>query len=210
VLLANAISGSSPRVDEPSSISRCGSRRSSQDGKYQLRRPSVCMIAGTSTVRTISASTRIADAIPSPIILIVRSVLGVNAAKELQFRHRLPELGRAVLNEAACRSCVILAPAAFAALAEHAGAIHVRLRAPIACRMAAYRRDHLIDRGRAAKAIKHDDHLQSAWVRSLYHLDLDDERNFSLVLDASRFSPERLVEILLAAGGIPVAAATAL
>jgi len=39
------------------------------------------MIAGTSTVRTISASTRIAAAIPSPISLIVRSVLSVKDAK---------------------------------------------------------------------------------------------------------------------------------
>lgn len=38
------------------------------------------MIAGTSTVRTINASTRIAAAIPRPMILIVRSVLSVKAA----------------------------------------------------------------------------------------------------------------------------------
>ena len=39
-------------------------------------------------------------------------------------------------------------------------------------------------------------------MRSLYHADLDDDRNFTLVVDASRFSPERLVELLLAAGGV--------
>ena len=124
------------------------------------------------------------------------------ALQELRFRHKLPELGRSVVAEASRQPCVILAPAAFAALGEHPGAIHVRLRAPLACRIAAYQRDHLVDRAHAEKAIKRDDHLKSAWVRSLYHADLDDHRNFTLVVDASRFRPERLVEVLLAAGGV--------
>jgi cytidylate kinase len=127
------------------------------------------------------------------------------ALEELQFRHRLPELGRAVLTEAARQPCVILAPAAFAALPQHPGAIHVRLCAPLAYRIAAYQREHLVDRGCAEKAIKHDDHIKHALVRSLYHVEIDDNRHFTLVLDASRFTPERLVEILLAAGGVQAA-----
>jgi cytidylate kinase len=42
-------------------------------------------------------------------------------------------------------------------------------------------------------------------VKSLYHVDIDDLRLFSLVLDASRFSPGRLVEAMLAAGGVEAA-----
>jgi cytidylate kinase len=45
------------------------------------------------------------------------------------------------------------------------------------------------------------------WVKSLYRVDIDDPRLFSLVLDASRFSPERLVDTLLAAGGVQPALA---
>jgi cytidylate kinase len=123
------------------------------------------------------------------------------AREELDFREHLPELGRAVMAAAARAPCVILAPAAFAAFPEHQGAIHVRLRAPFARRVAAYRGEHLVDRARAEKAIKQDDQLKSAWVRSLYHVEIDDPRHFTIVLDASRYSPERLVEILLAAGG---------
>jgi cytidylate kinase-like protein len=130
------------------------------------------------------------------------------ACQELEFRDRLPELGRAVMGEAARGPCVILAPAAFAAFPAHPGAIHVRLRAPLECRISAYQREHLVDRACAEKEIKHDDHLRSAWVRSLYHVEIDDPRHFTIVLDASRYSPERLVEILLAAGGrAPVTAA---
>jgi cytidylate kinase len=123
------------------------------------------------------------------------------ALPEIQLRNRLPELGRAVFNEVARQPCVILSPAAFAALADHPGAVHVRIHAPLEIRIAAYQRDHVVDRGRAEKAISHDDHVKSALVRSLYHVGVDDDRLFGLVLDSSRFTPERLVEILLAAGG---------
>jgi cytidylate kinase len=123
------------------------------------------------------------------------------ALPEIQFRSRLPELGRAVFREVARQPCVILSPAAFAALAEHPGAVHVRIHAPLETRIAAYQRDHVVDRGHAEKAISRDDHVKSALVRSLYHVGMDDDRLFGLVLDSSRFTPERLVEILLAAGG---------
>jgi cytidylate kinase len=95
--------------------------------------------------------------------------------------------------------------AAFAALSHHASAVHVRLRAPLEWRIAAYQREHLVDRRCAEKAPKHDHHRKRAWVRSLYSVDMDDTRLFSLVLDASRFSPERRLETLLAAGGVQAA-----
>jgi hypothetical protein len=130
------------------------------------------------------------------------SVGSAEACKEVELRHRLPDLGRAVLGEAARSSCVIYLPAAFAALQEHPAAIHVRLRAPLECRLAAYQREHLVDRRAAEKALKREDNRMQAWVRSLYHADIDDPQRFSLVLDASRFSHDRIVETLLAAGGV--------
>src|SRR6266481_5490449 len=102
------------------------------------------------------------------------------ALQEAQFRHRLPELGRAVVSEAARRPCVLLAPAAFAALPDHPGAIHVRLRAPLGYRVAAYQREHLVDRACAEKAVKRDDHVQAAWLRSLYRVEIDDDCLFTL------------------------------
>jgi cytidylate kinase len=41
-----------------------------------------------------------------------------------------------------------------------------------------------------------------ARVRSLYGVDIDDPQRFSLVLNASCFSRDRIVELLLAAGGV--------
>jgi hypothetical protein len=64
---------------------------------------------------------------------------GTSAAAALpaiEFRQKLPELGRAVFCELARQPCVILSPAAAAVLGGHPGAIHVRLRAPLAARIA--------------------------------------------------------------------------
>jgi hypothetical protein len=145
-------------------------------------------------------------------MLSLSAALSVGAAEafqEVELRHRLPGLARAVLGEAARTSCVIYVPAAFAALPDHPSAVHVRLCAPLECRVASYQREHLVDRRCAEKALKHADHRMQAWVKSLYHADIDDARRFSLVLDTSRFAPERLVEILLAAAGVPSASVAA-
>jgi hypothetical protein len=123
------------------------------------------------------------------------------AVREFQLRRTLPELGREVLRRAASEPAVIFAPAAFAALADHPSAIHVRLRAPFDWRVATYQRQEVVERHGAEKAVRHDDEHKRAWVRTLYHVDVDDQTQFSLVCDVSRFARERLLEILLAAAG---------
>jgi hypothetical protein len=145
-------------------------------------------------------------------MLSLSAALSVGAAeafREVELRQKLPDLGRAVLGEAARSSCVIYAPAAFAALADHPSAVHVRLCAPLECRIASYRREQLVERRCAEKELKRADHRMQAWVKSLYHVSIDDAQRFSLVLDTSRFSPERIVEILLAATGARTASLAA-
>jgi hypothetical protein len=121
------------------------------------------------------------------------------ADAEIEFRRTLPEVGRTILGEAARESCVILAPSAFLGLRDHVSAVHVRIHAPLEWRIDGYRRDHLVDRGVAEHAVEHDDHMTRTWVKTIYHANIDDYALFSVVLDASRFSSERLVEMLLAA-----------
>jgi hypothetical protein len=55
-----------------------------------------------------------------------------DAVRDLRLIQRLPEVGRALMAEAARQACVIFAPGAFAASARHSSAIHVRLHAPFA------------------------------------------------------------------------------
>lgn len=126
----------------------------------------------------------------------------VDAFRELQVRRTLPELGRTIMSEAARSPCVILAAGAFAALPDHCSAVHVRLWAPAEWRIRTCQREHVVDRRSAEKAVRHDDHVKRVWVKSLFGVDVDDFRRFTLVLDASRLSEDRLLEILLAAGGV--------
>ena len=121
------------------------------------------------------------------------------ACRELQLRHALPQLARQVMREVARQPGVVLATAAFVPLADHPGAVHVRLQAPREWRVAAYARAEVVDRRRAEHAIDHEDHVQRDWVRKLFHVDVDDASLFSLVVDASRFSVDRIVDVLLAA-----------
>jgi cytidylate kinase len=134
------------------------------------------------------------------------SPVAADAVRRLQLHHALPGLGRAVTASAARQCCVLATPGAFAALGDHPAAIHVRLRAPFDWRVAAYARANLLSSRAAEKAVRHDDHLKHTWLRSLYRVDIADPRHFALVLDASRLSPERLVETMLAAGGVEAAA----
>ena len=126
------------------------------------------------------------------------------ALRELELKKTIACLGREVLHEAARQPAVILAPGAFMALRDHPSAVHVRLRAPLGWRIDAYRRLQLVDRRQAERMIKHEDHLRRAWVKAIYHVDADDPANFSLVVDASRVSPDRVAAAALAAAGVDV------
>ena len=134
------------------------------------------------------------------------SPLAGDMVRELQLRQALTGLGRTVLTRAAHEPCVIFASAAFAALAGYAGPVHVRLRAPLEWRIAQHARERVLSRRAAEKEVREDDRRKHGWVRSIYHVEIDDPRQYSIVLDASRFSLERQVETLLAAGGVAMPA----
>jgi hypothetical protein len=150
---------------------------------------------------------RIGGRLAMSALSIAMSTGSPEAVRELRTLRTLPDVGRTILRRAAQMPCVILAAGAFAALPDHPSAIHVRIRAPLAWRIAAYQCENLVDQRCAEKAVKHDDHRKHAWVKTLYNVDLNDTRHFALTIDASRFSPDRIVEMLLAAGGVSSAAA---
>ena len=124
-----------------------------------------------------------------------------DAFRELRFRQALPEIARRVLAQAIAQPSVILASAAFAALADHPAAVHARLRAPRDWRVEMHHRRNVIDHAAAERAVRHDDHLKRAWVRELYGADIDDPAQFGIVLDASCLPDERVAHVLAAAIG---------
>jgi hypothetical protein len=148
---------------------------------------------------------RIGGLISMSALSIAMNAGSVDAFRELQLRRTLPELGRTIMSSAARQPCVILAAAGFAALPEHPSALHVRLWAPFEWRVRAYARERMVDRRCAEKAVRHEDHVKRTWVRSLYGVDVEDFRHFTLVLDARSVSVDRAVGILLAAAGVAAA-----
>ena len=123
------------------------------------------------------------------------------AFRELELRRTLPELGRKAIGEVARRPAVILAAAAAQALPDHPGAVHARLWAPQEWRVAAYSRAELVDQASAARELAHADHVERVWVHALFGGRVDDPALYTVVLDASRVAPDRIVDMLLAAAG---------
>jgi Cytidylate kinase-like family len=123
-----------------------------------------------------------------------------DAFREYELRRTLPDLGRRVLGEVAHHPAVILAAAATSALADHPSAVHARLWAPKEWRVAAYSRTELVDREKAAHEVSHLDHVERAWVHALFDVRVDDPTLYTVILDASRLSVDRIVGVLLAAG----------
>src|SRR5689334_6987411 len=126
-----------------------------------------------------------------------------DAVRAMQEQRPVPELVQVVAAAAASRPCVILAPGTFAALPLHHTAVHARLFAPFAWRVEQVQRERMLDRRHAEKAVRHDDRARRAWVQQLFGVDVGDCRRFSVSVDASRVAPDRIVELLLAAGGVP-------
>jgi hypothetical protein len=136
------------------------------------------------------------------LALGVAMTYGAPAAfRELELRRTLPELGRKVIDEIARQPAVILAAAAAVALSDRPGAVRARLWAPEEWRVAAYSRSELVDRAKAARDLAHADHVERNWVRALFDVRVDDPALYTVVLDASRVAPDRIVEVLLAAAG---------
>lgn len=135
------------------------------------------------------------------LALAVAMTYGAPAAfRELELRSTLPELGRKVIGEVARHPAVILAAAAAHALPDRPGAIHARLSAPEAWRIAAYSRTEVMNKASAARELTQADHVERTWVHALFDVRVDDPALYTIVLDASRLAPDRIVDVLLAAG----------
>ena len=109
------------------------------------------------------------------------------------------ELSESLICEAARSPAVIDDWSAFAILAEHPGACHVRLQAPLEWRIARYARENCVPARVAEQALRTLERRRCAYVRRRHGLRLDAPENFTLVCDASRLTFLDLVEVLLTA-----------
>lgn len=120
--------------------------------------------------------------------------------EELDRPKTLAEAVELVYQQAARWPCVLLGRAGFAILADHPGCVHVRIRAPLMWRIERVARLEYVSRAQARERILADDRKRAAYVKLLYSADIDDPSHFDLICDASSFSQDALVDLLLLAG----------
>lgn len=145
--------------------------------------------------------------LPGPLYRIAIAVSASSGyAMPDESRIKLPavrETTERVFREAARWPCVLLGRAGFRIVADHPGALHVRLRAPFEWRVSNHARAHLITLAEAADAIRKEDHARETYVKRLYDIRLDDPANFHLVIDVSRLDRDTVVRVLLEVAGRP-------
>ena len=150
---------------------------------------------------------RLEHDLPGPLYRIAIAVSASSGyAMPDESRVKLPavrETTERVFREAAKWPCVLFGRAGFRIVADHPGALHVRLRAPFGWRAENYARAHLIPREEAANVIRKEDHARETYVKRLYDVPLDDPGSFHLVIDVSRIDQETVVRLLLEAAGRP-------
>jgi cytidylate kinase len=122
---------------------------------------------------------------------------------DLTQRSELPsvrELIESIILEGARSPAVVVDWSAFAILAEHPGACHVRIRAPLEWRIQLYARQHCLSRQASKQELDRLERQRNAFVERRYRRTLDSVDNFTVVCDASRFPLDDLVGVLLVAG----------
>jgi cytidylate kinase len=118
-------------------------------------------------------------------------------------RSELPsarELIESVILEAARLPAVVVDCSAFAILAGHPNACHVRIRAPREWRIRLYARENCLSRQESKQAVDKLERQRNAFLQRQYRGKLDSVDNFTIVCDASRFPLNDLVGVLLVAG----------
>jgi cytidylate kinase len=117
--------------------------------------------------------------------------------------HRTTE---SVLHEAGRQSCIVVGRGGFAALADHPGARHVRLISPAEWRIDRVAAERVASRAEARRLVAADDRMRRSYIGRHYARRLDDPSNFHLMITASRFTDEELVEVIVA--GLPAGTAS--
>jgi cytidylate kinase len=192
-----AQAGTAPEAVAAALVERTGARLLDRDGLLALAHAVDPEVDDLDDIEE-----RLGSRLSSFAIGLALSTGAPAALREFELHKTIGALGRKVFAMAVKESSVIVSPGGFAVLEDHPSAVHVRLRAPFEWRVDAYRRAELVDRRCAERAVKHDDHVKHAWVKELYHRDVDDPAHFSLVVDASRVPTERVAEAVLAAAGV--------
>jgi cytidylate kinase len=114
-------------------------------------------------------------------------------------RELIEQTERQIREVAAEGDCVLLGRAAAIVLADHPGALHVRLRGSVEGRIEAAMRQHGIDRETATAAQKENDKIRSGYVKHFYRADSANPAQYHLVLDTVRLGWTRAENLVVEA-----------
>ncbi|MQA95249.1 MAG: cytidylate kinase-like family protein [Streptosporangiales bacterium] len=94
---------------------------------------------------------------------------------------------------------VVLGRAGFVVLADHPGALHVRLDGPKARRVARVAETNGWDEARAARELADNDRARQAYAKYFYRVDPASPHLYHLVLDSTSFPVETCIDLIVRA-----------
>jgi Cytidylate kinase-like family len=116
--------------------------------------------------------------------------------------HAFKEEAEKVIKAYAADGAVILGRAAALVLADHPGALHVRLQGSEAARLAQAVRIGAAEEADAPRAQRDADRARDAYVKQLYGVDPADPRHYHLVIDSTAIGLGACAE-LIATAAVP-------
>lgn len=114
-------------------------------------------------------------------------------------RELIEQTERQIREVAACGNCVLLGRAAAVVLADHPGALHVRLDGAPEGRIQAAMHQHSIDHDTAAALQRENDKIRSGYVKHFYRADSAKPDQYHLVLDTVRLGWTRAEHLIVEA-----------
>jgi cytidylate kinase len=108
----------------------------------------------------------------------------------------LREATEHAFHQAARLPCLVMGRAGFSILARHPHSYHIRLWAPIEWRAKRRAARECIRLCVAREMLKREDRACMAYVRRMRGVDVRDPRHFHLVVNASRFRPEEIADMI--------------
>lgn len=114
-------------------------------------------------------------------------------------RELIEQTERQIREVAACGNCVLLGRAAAVVLADHPGALHVRLDGAPEGRIQAAMHQHSIDHDTAAALQRENDKIRSGYVKHFYRADSARPDQYHLVLDTVRLGWTRAEHLIVEA-----------
>jgi cytidylate kinase len=106
---------------------------------------------------------------------------------------------RKAIRELARTGAVILGRGAAIVLKDEPGALHVRLDGPLEARVSRAVATRALDEATARQRLESSDRARTAYVRHFYRSDAADPRHYHLVLQATAFSIDACVDLVVAA-----------